>query len=318
MFSRFRKKNKAPEITDIPQWASFFTPQAYTAFIAGIANYFKEKDIAFTLEGDIIHIHSALFNFSRLDLVKIAKICNPNPPAAYAGIISDHFSGLKKAIAFDNAFNENIADFEKAKPYLGVRLCCQEHASPICGPGGGAINRPVAEDLHAVLIVDLPHAMRPILPEHITDWGKSKDELFSIGIANTRKKHPVQITQENMGDFHIWFVNSDHCFSANILYELEDRPELIGSKGSLIGLPHSYSVLIYPIENLDIVTAIQGLIPAIYSMNLESPASLVPHLYWYCDGAFIDLPYENRNGRLHFIPPNRFMALLAEMETQLH
>src|SRR5690606_37707118 len=100
----------------------------------------------------------------------------------------------------------------------------------------------------------------------------------------------------------------------NIVFDIENRKELIGSKGSLVGLPHRHSAIIYPIENLEVVKAINGLIPTIYGMNQEGPGSLSNNLFWYKDKTFTQLPYKIDEGKLQFFPPNNFVELLNELK----
>ncbi|MDL2284805.1 hypothetical protein LJC19_06665 [Oxalobacter sp. OttesenSCG-928-P03] len=318
MFSFFRKKEKKPEI---PEWASFFTQEEYTAFLAGVDQYFRDMAVTYTLEDGIIEVDPNEFRFSKLGLSNVAQLCKQDSPENYAKIITEHFTAMLRALEFDRAFDEDVADFEKVRQYLGVRLYNQEYMTYIGGlddEDGVVVERYEAEDVFAVLVFDLPDAIRNVSPSHVADWGISEDELFRIGIANIRENYPMNITQEDMGEFNIWFVNNNHFFTANIIYELNDRPELIGSRGSLIGLPHRHSALIYPIEDLGVVAAIQGMVPALYSMNQEGPGPLTPNLFWYRDGVLTHLPHEVRDEKLHFLPPDSFMAMLGEMENRLH
>ena len=324
MFSFFKKKEKThptPEIIDIPAWASFFTPEEYTTFLAGVDSYFKGMNVTFKLDEGTIEVDPEAFPFSQLGLHNIAQVCKQHAIEEYAERINGHFTTMLKALEFDKTFDQNITDFEKVKQYLAVRLYNEEYMTYI-----GSLNeeeeitvhRFVADDVYAMLVFDLPDAIRNVQLSHVLDWNRDEDELFSIGLANTRENYPMQLTREDMGGFTIWFANNDHFFTGNIVYELEDRPELLGSKGALIAIPHRHSALIYPIGDLDVINAIQKMIPAAYGMHEEGPGSLTPNLFWYHRGIFTRLPYEVREEKLHFIPPDNFLEMLNQLENAHH
>lgn len=321
MFSFFKKKDKAPATIDIPEWAAFFAPEEYAAFLAGVDSYFKGMNVTYALEDGTIEVDPEEFRFSKLGLSNIAQVCKQHAIKDYAELINGHFTTMLRALEFDKDFDENITHFEKVKQYIAVRLYNEEYMAYIGGLDEDSemtVHRYVADDVYAMLAFDLPDAIRNIQPSNVLDWGMDEDELFRIGIANIQENYPMEISQEDMGGFNIWFVNNDHFFTANILFELEDRPELVGRKGSLIAIPHRHSAIIYPIEDLGVVEAIQKMIPAAYGMHEEGPGSLTPNLFWYHDGIFIRLPYEVREEKLHFIPPKKFLDMLNQLESQLH
>lgn len=320
MFSFFKKKKQAID-TDIPDWASFFTNEEYVAFLAGIDHYFRAKNVAYTLGDGVIDIDPKIFRFPKLGLSNIAQLCKHHPPEEYTSIIREHFETMLKALERDKAFDEKTASFEEIRPYLGIKLHNQEYITYIGGldaDNQNIVYQYIAEDIYAILIFDLPDATRNVHPGSLANWDKTEDELFQIGMENIRENYPMAVTREDMGSFEIQYINHDHFFTANILFELEKNPDLVGTRGSLIGLPHRHAALIYPIEDVTVAKAVQGLIPAIYSMHKESPDSLTPNLFWYRDGIFTPLPYELREGKLYLMPPDSFMALLSELENKIH
>jgi len=115
--------------------------------------------------------------------------------------------------------------------------------------------------------------------------------------------------------FSFLFATSDHFFTPNIVFYLDEKPGLVGSKVSIIGLPHRHSILIYPIENLEVADAMNGLAQATYAMNQEGPDSLTNKLFWYYNNTFTKIPYEfNKEGGLSFKPPATFINLLNTLE----
>jgi len=309
MVSFFRKKTGK---VNIPEWASFFGGKEYALFIKEIDNYFKNRNIKYEMGDGQIHIDKNEFGFSNLGLMNVAQICKQEDIRHYKGIIAEHFDSMARAHDFDKEFEKIADDFAEVRKYIGVRLYDNSYVAHI----GKAltVGKDFAGDIYAMIVFDFPDSVLNIRPEQIIAWDKTIDELFEIGISNIKSKYPLTITKESFGEFSIWFVQGEHFFTSNIVFDIESRPGLVGSKGSLIGLPHRHSAIIYPIENLEVIKAINGLIPAIYGMNQEGPGSLSNNLFWYKDQMFTQLPYTIEEGKLQFFPPDDFVKLLKGLK----
>ncbi|MCV9932591.1 hypothetical protein OIU80_09870 [Flavobacterium sp. LS1R47] len=308
MFSLFNKKNNK---TEIPNWASFFENSEYSTFIYEIENYFRKLNIEIEISDGIILVTENELGFSNLGLSNVAQNCKQDKPKNYKNIIKDHFNSLIEANKFEIEFEKIVDNFEEVKKYIGVRLYNDEYIDYVGKEF--AIGKEFEGDIYSMLVFDFPHSIANIKPEQIKKWEKSIDELFEIGLQNIKDKYPPTITKENFNVFDIWFANSDHFFTPNIVYDLENQKELTGSKGLLIGIPHRHSAIIYPIENLEVVKAINGIFPAIYNMNLEGPGSLSNKVFWYNDRVFTEIPYKMEDGKLQLFPPDNFLKLLNEL-----
>lgn len=308
MFSFFKKKT---DDTNIPEWASFFDNKEYSAFIKEIETYFKNLNIQFEIGDGQIETNDNEFGFSNLGLVNVAQVCKQEDKKHYKEIITEHFNSMIRANKFDKEFAKIADNFEEVKKYIGVRLYDNEYVAYVGKEN--TIGKNFAGDIYSMIVFDFPDSVLSIKPEQTTPWNKTIDELFQIGIENIKLKYPLTITKEVFGEFSIWFIQGEHFFTPNIVFDIENRQELIGSKGSLIGLPHRHSAIIYPIENLEVVKAINGIIPTVYGMNQEGPGSLSNNLFWYKDNVFTQLPYKIEEGKLQFFPPDNFLELLNEL-----
>ncbi|MBK8352087.1 MAG: hypothetical protein IPL21_10465 [Saprospirales bacterium] len=176
------------------------------------------------------------------------------------------------------------------------------------------IGKDFSGDIYAMVVYDLPDTVMNIQPAHFKVWNKTLDEVLEEGIKNIKSKYTSRITQEKFGEFKIWFVNGDHFFAPNIVFDFHNQKHLIGSKGALIGIPHRHSVIIYPIENLEVVKVVNAIVPAIYGMNQEGPGSISNNLFWYSNGQFENLPYTIENGKFQFHPTENFVEILNTLE----
>jgi hypothetical protein len=305
MFSLF-KRNK--DKTEIPEWASFFNANEYRKFIAAVENYFYSKNVTYTFGDGVINTGPNEFGFGVLGLVNVAQVCKQNEQSDYTQTIKEHFDCLIRADLFDKEFKQIVHNYEQVKQYIGTRLYStdlflQVEKEKIFGIG-------FAGDVFKTLIFDLPDSISWITPDQADKWNKSLDELFETGIQNIRNKYQFDISLQEFGGFNIWFVQGDHFFTPNIVFDLNNHQKLIGSKGSLIGIPHRHAVIIYPIENIEVVKAINALIPAVNRMNEEGPGSISNNLIWYNACGFENLPYKIEESKIQFYPPESFVTML--------
>lgn len=309
MFSFFKKKT---DNASIPEWASFFDSKEYEVFIKGLDKYFKSLNIEYELGDGQISVKDNDFGFNILGLTNVGQVCKQGDQKHYNELISEHFNSMIRANKFDKEFEKISDNFEEVKEYIGVRLYNNDYVAHVGKEN--TMGKDFAGDIYSVIVFDFPDSVESIKPEQTTAWNKTRDELFEVGVSNIKSKYPLTIKKEAFGEFSIWFIQGEHFFTPNIVFDIENNKELIGSKGSLVGLPHRHSAIIYPIENLEVVKAINSLIPIIYGMNQEGPGSLSDSLFWYKDKIFTQLPYKINEGKLQFFPPDNFVELLNELK----
>jgi len=311
MFSLFKHKSENPEV---PEWAAFFSSSEYSEFINAINNYFKKKNVTYELGDGMLSTGENIFGFASIGLINVAQVCKQNKQRNYRKIVSEHFDSMVSAYQFEMEFNKIVHDFDKVKKYIGVRLYPNDYVGHIGKEL--TVGKDFAGDIYSMLIFDLPESITNVQPHQIEQWGRPFEELFEVGKQNIKHNYPLNISQHKFNELAIWFVEGNHFFAPNIVFDLNNYPKLLGSKGSIVGIPHRHSVIIYPIENLEIVTAINQLIPAIYGMNEEGPGSISNNLFWYNDGHFENLPYKIEDNKLQFFPPQNFAEMVKTLSAK--
>jgi len=309
MFSFFSKKNK---FGAVPEWASYFNKKDYAVFIRTIKQYFKSRKIDYELGDGVVKLRGTENGAGTLGLSNLGQHCAQLDASEYPDVIAAHFDASFRARRFSEAFNKIEGSFEDVKQYIGVRLYDEQYVAHLGKENTLGIDFP--GELYAMIVFDFPDNVVNIRPEQAGKWAVPTDELFAVGLANTKSRYAVDISRQSFGEFSIWFAQADHFFASNIVFDLENRPEVIGSKGSLIGLPHRHAVIIYPIENLATLNALNALIPTIYRMHQDGPGSLSEKLFWYNDGIFTPLPYSIESGAIQFFPPEDFVEVLNGLE----
>jgi hypothetical protein len=309
MFSIF-KKNKSK--TEVPKWASFFNEDEFEEFVKSIDDYFYSNNITYNFGDGMLTAGPNDFEFGTLGLMNVAQICKQDEIENYKEIVKKHFDSLMRTNQFDKEFKKIIHDFNQIKEYIGVRLYPIDYVSHIGKEL--TIGKDFAGNIYAMLIFDLPDSVVSIKPEEAEKWGKTWEELFDLGLQNIKTKYPNNISQEKFNEFNLWFIQSNHFFTPNIVFDFEMQQKLMGSNGSLIGIPHRHAVIIYSIENIQVVNAINDLITAIIGMNEEGPGSISSNIFWYKDGHYEDLPYEMSDNKIQFYPPEKFVEMLNTLQ----
>ena|ERR1051326_227387 len=305
MFNPFQRK---PDLPPVPDWANFFTPEEYAHFLKAVDAYFKNKKLDYELDDGMVKLKTNEFGFGNLGLTNVAQICQQRKTNEYAKIVSQHFDSMANANKFNTEFEKIVGDFEKVKEYIAVRLYPAGYTAHI--GKNNTLGKDLAEDIYAMLVFDLPYSVMNVRPEQADKWNKTNEELFNIGVENIKNKYEFDVSEQDLRGIKIWFVHGDHFFTPNIVLDLANRKNLLGRKGALIGIPHRHAVIIYPIETVELIKAINEVIPLTHFMNQKGPGSISAHVFWYHDGVLEDLPYKIEEQKLQFYPPEKFVGLL--------
>ena len=310
MLFSFFKRNKSN--IQVPNWANFFTQKEYDRFLKLLDSYLVKRNISYTYGNGVIHIDEEHFGAEKLGLLNLAQICKHSKQVRWRKVIAAHFDELRQASIFQNEFDKNIHDFSYVSPYIGVRLYHNNYMSHI--EDGLTIGHQLTEDIFALLVFDFPHSIVNVRPEQTIQWNKYNEELFDIGLSNIRSKYNFNTSEQKIGDITIHTLEDRHFFVPNVAFDLRNRPDLLGSKGSLIGIPNRHCIIIYPIENLEVITAINQIIPIIYRLEEQGPGSISANIFWFQDDEFITLPYKLAEEKLEFYPPEKFADLLNTLD----
>lgn len=248
-------------------------------------------------------------------LIALAKTCKQNKLANYRQIIESHFNEVLEFRKFQKEFEKIKEDFEQIKQYFAVSVLDRKYIE--ASGMESFVYKKITDELFAVLVFDFPHTVMTIKPEELKAWGKTEYELFKVGIENASKNYvPKAVTVEiGLNKDILYVFEEDHFFVLNILFELENHENLIGKGGCLVATPGRSFAIIYPINDLSVVRVVNNLciiVPEIYN-TYSTP--LINEIYWYKEGKFTVLPYENYNKSLKFFPPDEFTEMLRSLPT---
>ena len=303
---------------NVPEWASFFSEEEYTTFLEAIGSYFRKTlNISYEIHDGVINLVDGdnLFGLGQFGLVNLAQNCKQNKPTAYREIIANHFGCLIESVKFKKEFAKIEKDFEKVKDYIAVRLYDKEYLSS--GGMNHLLIKNIAGELFAALVFDFPRAVVTVSLEEAAPWGKTIDELFEIGLENIRRSYRInrEIIESGEEKDAIIACEAEHFFVPNILFDLDKHNEFVGKGGALVAAPTRNIVLIYPINDFNVVRVLNNFFNAAFGLYSNNPGRLTKEVYWYKDGKFTQLPYEIDGDKKEnrFKPPQEFIDLLLSL-----
>lgn len=309
IFSFFKGNKDKGEA--VPEWASFMNRKQYEHFMIEVRGYFTRKGITYRVEGSVVKCEGNDAGFGEMGLLTLCQKCYHQDLRMYRSEIEGHFNTLMRDRKFQDAFAEQAERYDSVKQYVGVRLYPVDY---IRGPvGEHALYRMFSDDIIEMLVFDLPDSVSNIQPSYLEKWGMSLEEVYAHGIENMRRVNPLKFEKTKMGEHEIWFAGSDHFFAGNAVYELSRQSRLVGRYGSLVTVPHRHAALVYPIDGMEVVPALNTLAFVADGMYKEGPGSLSKDIYLYQAGKFTEIPYNVTQEGLQVRPPAEFVALLESL-----
>lgn len=293
---------------DVPEWAKFFEPKEYRAFMEAIEAEFKRRRVRARFDEGTVTLTPPKGAPQQCGLLNLAQMCHQLPREEWAEVVQHHFDSLFEAGGQDEALDGLEGDFERARALLKVRLYPEDASEAM--DRAHAVFRPSFDRVIEALVYDFPNTVATVHTDHVKAWGRPPEEIFGLGLSNVRssgKLTPQAFPLEEGGSLEA--LTGESFFTATHALLLDDY---IGAAehGALVAIPHRHTVLFHRIENLTAVRAIQALLIAGFGMYQEGPGSISPELYWWRGGRYTLLPSRVSAKAIDFSPPAEFVELL--------
>lgn len=293
---------------DVPEWAKFFEPSEYRAFMEAVEAEFRRRRVRARVDEGIATLQRRGASPQQCGLLNLAQMCHQLPRADWAEVVRAHFDSLFDPASQGEALDGLDCDFDRARGLLKVRLY-PEDASEAMERAGAVYRSPFAQVIEA-LVYDFPHTVATVHADHLKAWGRPADEIFALGTANVRtsgKIAPQAFPLDGGGS--LGALTGESFFTATHALFLADY---LGAapRGALVSVPHRHTILYHRIDDLTAVKAIQAMLVAGFGMFQEGPGSISPHLYWWRDGRYTLLPSKVTAKSIDFEPPEEFVDLL--------
>lgn len=292
---------------DVPDWARFFAPEPYRAFLAAVEDELRRRGIPFELGDGTVQVSPPGGETADYGLLNLAQTCHASAPADWPGTIREHFDNAFRSARDSQELDEKAATIDAVRPFLKVRLYHTDYLAQMGGTG--LVHRVPADGLIETLVYDLPGSVRTVPPEHLQKWGVAQEELFSIGLQNVRAEPPPMMQSFDVGKgAAIQALVGDSFFTASHALFLEEHLERPTEFGAVVAVPHRHAVLFHPIADLRVMEAVNSMIPIAFGMYQEGPGSLSAGLYWWRSGRLSALPTKVTAQSITFSPSDAFVA----------
>jgi hypothetical protein len=302
----------------VPPWAGPMSKEDLDLFLTKIGEHFQKGRMAIEIdakEGALLVHDEKYQSMGPIWLANLASMCRQTEHRLWPEIIAGHFSSVELTTKMLDELAEKVKDFEQARNLVHVKIYNAEYAA-----GSARKNIVFREQLPgtvSVIVFDMPESVFNVSQDCVNMWGKTEDELFRLGFRNVREHYPAVIEdQETPDKVVIKVICNDNFFNTTHALLIEHYPDLLGTHGTLLGIPNRGILLAYPINDMQVVAAIHVMLPAIIGMHRDGPGSISTHLYWYREGVYRDLPYTLDGNRLDFTPPDDFVQMLNELAQQ--
>jgi hypothetical protein len=299
--------------TDVPEWAAFFRPDEYEAFVRLVEDDLRRRGLRFELEDGIALVDHGEEEPNRLGLMNLAQRCQTMDRSDWPAAISEHFSAMMSITGRD--LDALAADYEQASRILRLRLYPDESMGGLTPGGDGAVLRRLAPGVLTGLVYDFPDSVASVSETQLADWRRPEAEVIDLARANTlAEPPPLQDTVDTDDGATFETMLGDSFYVASRLLGLADLLPTTITNGALVGVPNRHALLWHPIEDLRVVRAMTAMAPLIQGLFRDGPGSISNQLYWWRNGEVVHLPIAPNRKGFDFSPPDDFVALLNRLE----
>lgn len=279
-------------------WEELFSPVELDTFFSLVNGHFINQGKKYSVQDGFVILDGAN---EKIDLRNIAQTCRHAGKNKWKDIITGHLSQLENSKEQSFNFDPVNRLFAEVMPLLAIRLWPEGTLK-----NAGETNLVYRKDLDgtiSTLVINLPETILSVPPKAISKWGKSQDELLEIGYQNTFSKYPPIANPVVLaGIVNAIILSGDMYLTATHILNIPSRPEYIGKYGTLMGVPLRDGVTVYPINETHLTRPLNLLARICNDVFHQGPGSVSPYLYWYYDGKFTKLRFNEREQKL-YLPP---------------
>ena len=306
----------------LPEWGRLFSAESYARFLDLVRAELGARAEPFELHDDYARIANASAFGSGpsaaapgppdswdLPLLPLAQAC----PGLDAGCIREQIQRRFDEEKLGRELDALRGDFEKARPLLKLRV----------QRGPSAISAPIAGELHASLVLDLPSFVTPVRVADLAGWEKPADELVALALENVKAQEQVELRPMEIGGARIFAVSGKSLFVATLGLAAEDllgpsagdmmqaptAPHRVPSAldlGALVAMPSAHIVLLHAIADRRSLRALEAMAAGSLQAFEGGPSPLSPDLLWKRGDRFLALPVRREGGEVKCEIPREF------------
>jgi hypothetical protein len=308
MFGLFNNSQAAP--INKPEWAAIFSDSEFLHFKDLIEKHYAGQDVTFDWNAGTITNNS---DERTTAVVSLSRACKQHPQTNWAPMIDNFFDTMQKSHLEQAELEKVVDDFEKVKSKIITRVVPAEYANlfkefPL-------IHRQDLPDTVTAVFFNLQYTTTSAKSEYLSKWGKTAEEVIEIGLENVKNLPGLDVSDQALDkEGHvIKFVASHDQVAPSFALMLDAKPELVGKYGSLFTVPSVDYLLVYPINDMEVLGVLQKLVYLTMSMFEGEPKPLSQRLFFYRQSKTLEIPVEITAESFKVSPSQEFIDVLNEI-----
>ena len=280
----------------LPEWGRLFSASAYAAFIEAVRAELAARQEPFELHEEYARIGAPGWE---LPLLPLAQRCAGLEPTSWAGCIREELERRAIEEKLGRELDEVRGDFTRAVRLLKLRVQRAETVGP------GAISAPIAGDLHAVLVLDLPSFVTPVRAADLASWDRPAEGLVQAAVENVKAREQVEVKPMEIAGTRLFAVSGKSVFVATLGLTVED---LVGRAplGTLLAMPSGHILLCHAIVDRRSLRALEAMAAGALQAFEGGPAPLSPDLLWKKGDRFVALRVHREGSEIKCDLPREF------------
>ncbi|HUJ29037.1 MAG TPA: hypothetical protein VLW85_23615 [Myxococcales bacterium] len=258
--------------------------------------------VELTARGEPFQLHDAWAELEgfELPLLPLAQECAKAPRASWRARVADELSRRSTEEKLGSELDALRGDFDKARRALKLRVQRDETVGP------NAISAPIASNLRAVLVLDLPSFITPVRPADLASWEKPADFLVASALENVKSSEQVELKPMEIAGTRVFAVSGRSVFVATLGLAAED---LLGKPtpfGALVAMPSAHILLCHALADARSVKALEAMAAGSLQAFESGPSPLCPDLFWKKADRFTALRVHRDEGEVKCELPREF------------
>ncbi|WP_224364335.1 hypothetical protein [Hyalangium versicolor] len=291
-----------------PSWSRFDDSDQFDAFIRLLTQRFEAAGI----HADPSLLRSGSIRFqagadeTEWFLNEVAQACASAATSAWDRLIDEHLPGLQLPSRAPPATDISS---------LRLQILSDSYFNSLGLAAGSVVQRRLAEGLLQVLMLDSGGALeRTVTPEMARAWGQTEDELFELGRNHATAADKELVRTQSLvhagESFDVLVSNGFYtgAFVLSALRRLEARPGVILAP---VSWHHWVIHSISAGSSLATLQAMSGFVESLAGqIRVTAAESLGTNLFWWHEGTFEQIPFEERDSRREPRPTPALAAVL--------
>ena len=299
----------------VPEWASFFSEEQYTRFIATVEAVMAARGLALELGED--GVYSGAAGGPKVHVRTLARECHSLPDEQWEARAGEMLDSMMRVVDEQTLLGEIASDWERARPLLRAKLWPESALGAVEGGELDVALRPLVPGLALGLALQLPGAVAAVKRQDAGGWGVSLDEAFEVAVANVRNAgrlavEELPIDPERSGGGVVQAIFDGPYFLASHALFLDAYLDQSPRFGLLVVVPHAGAVAFYVIrDGTEMEAAVARLSSFAMRAYQKAPRPLSPIVYWRSPAAELEPLAVLQAEGLRFQPSERFLAEVA-------